>query len=379
MWSCCFFDRYDVLNLQENANDDEHPLHYVEVGTWSTGKLTLNTSSIRFFADQRSIHQINIRRFCSEACPSGHIKVRLHRFVFLSRSRSIHSSRNIPMKNDVVGNVTLVSMQLHWMKQHVLLVRLDLHRMQIKPVRVILRTSSLLLFALACGPLAITTINFRHPLSIIICFVAGIGILISFFVVYIFVRFNATPVVKSTTRELSYLILMGILFCHLTAFVILQKPSFIICVLTRLLPGISFAMIYGSLVTKTNRIARILARSKKKIITRRLKFMSARHQLAIACLILVTEVTIVGENREIVSFKSTTSLSHLAVTVYRDPPKAELIETGGRLLLTCKIDLENDLNMKEYWHLGKKSLQGIAAPLGFDGLLVFLCTLYAVR
>jgi hypothetical protein len=51
----------------------------------------------------------------------------------------------------------------------------------------------------------------------------------------------------------------------------------------------------------------------------------------------------------------------LAVTVYRDPPKAELIETNGRLLLTCK-----------------KSLQGIAAPLGFDGLLVFLCTLYAV-
>lgn len=150
-------------------------------------------------------------------------------------------------------------------------------------------------FNLACQLLPITTIDFRHPLSIIICLLAGIGILISFFVVYIFVRFNATPVVKSTTRELSYLILTGILFCHLTAFVILQKPSFIICVLTRLLPGISFSMIYGSLVTKTNRIARILARSKKKIITRRLKFMSARHQLAIACIILVTEITIVGK------------------------------------------------------------------------------------
>lgn len=47
--------------------------------------------------------------------------------------------------------------------------------------------------------------------------------------------------------------------------------------------------------------------------------------------------------------------------MYRDTPKAVLIETGGRLLLTCK-----------------KSLQGIAAPLGFDGVLVFLCTLYAV-
>jgi hypothetical protein len=132
---------------------------------------------------------------------------------------------------------------------------------------------------------------------------------------------------------------MGILFCHLTAFVILQKPSFIICVLTRLLPGISFSMIYGSLVTKTNRIARILARSKKKIITRRLKFMSAKHQLAIACIILVTEVTIVGKAfqfDEIYLFLSNDYFS-LAVTVYRDPPKAELIETGGRLLLTCKI------------------------------------------
>ena len=147
---------------------------------------------------------------------------------------------------------------------------------------------------LACDLLPITTINFRHPLSIIICFGAAVGILISLFVLYIFIRFNATPVVKSTTRELSYLILTGILFCHLTAFIILQKPSFIICVLTRLLPGISFSMIYGSLVTKTNRIARLLARSKKKIITKRLKFMGARHQLVIACLIIVTEIIIVG-------------------------------------------------------------------------------------
>jgi hypothetical protein len=76
------FHRYDILNLQENANDHEHPLHYVEVGTWSTGKLTLNTSSIRFFADQRELNQINIRRFCSEACPFGHVKVRFDFPIF---------------------------------------------------------------------------------------------------------------------------------------------------------------------------------------------------------------------------------------------------------------------------------------------------------
>ena len=81
----CFFEsfgwmflndfRYDVLNLQGNANDLGHHLHYVQVGTWSTGKLSLNTSAIRFFADQRSFEQINVRRFCSEACQTGHVKV----------------------------------------------------------------------------------------------------------------------------------------------------------------------------------------------------------------------------------------------------------------------------------------------------------------
>ncbi|CAF4382647.1 unnamed protein product, partial [Rotaria sp. Silwood2] len=302
--------RYDILNLQGNADDFEHHLHYVQVGTWSTGKLTLNTSAIRFFSDQRPLEKLNVRCFCSEPCQIGHVK------KYTDEEKCCWKCHSCGDAIVLDETTCFTCPPGFWPNpEHT-----------------------------ACGLLPITTINFRHPLSIIICLVAAVGILISFFVVYIFVRFNATPVVKSTTRELSYLILMGILFCHLTAFVVLQKPSFIICVLTRLLPGISFSMIYGSLVTKTNRIARILARSKKKIITRRLKFMSARHQLAIACFILVTEVTIV------------------AVTVYRDPPKAVLIETGGRLLLTCK-----------------KSLQGIVAPLGFDGLLVFLCTLYADR
>ncbi|CAF1150956.1 unnamed protein product, partial [Rotaria sp. Silwood1] len=302
--------RYDILNLQGIADDFEHHLHYVQVGTWSTGKLTLNTSAMRFFSDQRPLEQLNVRRFCSESCQRGHVK------KYTDDEKCCWKCHSCGDAIVLDETTCFTCPPGFWPNED----------------------------QTACGLLPITTINFRHPLSIIICFVAAVGILISFFVVYIFVRFNATPVVKSTTRELSYLILMGILFCHLTAFVVLQKPSFIICVLTRLLPGISFSMIYGSLVTKTNRIARILARSKKKIITRRLKFMSARHQLAIACFILVTEVTIV------------------AVTVYRDPPKAVLIETGGRLLLTCK-----------------KSLQGIVAPLGFDGLLVFLCTLYAIK
>jgi hypothetical protein len=68
-------DRYDILNLQGNANQSGHHLHYVQVGTWNTGKLSLNASAIRFFSDQRSLDEIEVRRFCSESCQTGHVKV----------------------------------------------------------------------------------------------------------------------------------------------------------------------------------------------------------------------------------------------------------------------------------------------------------------
>lgn len=51
---------------------------------------------------------------------------------------------------------------------------------------------------------------------------------------------------------------------------------------------------YGALVTKTNRIARILAGSKKKIITRRPRFMSATSQVAITWIIVLIECLIIA-------------------------------------------------------------------------------------
>lgn len=60
---------------------------------------------------------------------------------------------------------------------------------------------------------------------------------------------------------------------------ILAKPTYTSCTLSRLMPGISFAMIYASLFTKTNRIARILAGSKKRFPKRKPLFMSATAQV----------------------------------------------------------------------------------------------------
>lgn len=123
--------------------------------------------------------------------------------------------------------------------------------------------------------------------------IALFGLILTLATGVVFIKHNDTPVVKSTTRELSYMILFSMFLCYTNAFFLVAKPRRETCFVTRILPGFAFAMMYGALVTKTNRIARILAGSKKKIITRRPRFMSATSQVAITWIIVIIECFII--------------------------------------------------------------------------------------
>lgn len=104
-------------------------------------------------------------------------------------------------------------------------------------------------------------------------------------------------------------------------------------------------MIFGALVTKTNRIARILAGSKKKIMTRKPRFMSASAQVVISCMIVGVECAII------------------TVMLVLEPADSTMdYGTKRKVKLIC-----NTTSM------------GIAVPLGFDLVLIAMCTIYAVR
>ena len=171
------------------------------------------------------------------------------------------------------------------------------------------------------------------------------GIICSFAVMSVFVKHNNTPVVKASTRELTYIILVGIILSYLTTFPLIAKPSLFTCYLTRILPGLSFSLIYGALVTKTNRIARILAGSKKKIMTRKPRFMSASAQVVITCIIIGVECAII-----------TVMLILEPADSKLDYPNKEVV------LLTCN-----------------STTMGTIVPLGFDIFLIAMCTLYAIK
>lgn len=115
----------------------------------------------------------------------------------------------------------------------------------------------------------------------------------------IFIRHNDTPVVKSSTRELCYLILLGMVISHGSVFAILTQPNKKSCAVSRILPGVSFAMVYASLFVKTNRIARILAGSKKRFPTKKFRFMSASAQLFLTGTLILVEVSFSSKSAQL--------------------------------------------------------------------------------
>lgn len=76
--------------------------------------------------------------------------------------------------------------------------------------------------------------------------------LLRFSTLSVYVRFRDTPVVKSSSRELCYIILAGICLGYLCTFSLIAKPHVIHCYLQRLGIGLSPAMSYSALVTKVS-------------------------------------------------------------------------------------------------------------------------------
>ena len=181
--------------------------------------------------------------------------------------------------------------------------------------------------------------------SIISTAVSILGTTLSAIVLFIFIQFNNTPVVKASTRELCYIVLVGMILSHLSIFTILAYPTVQTCTLQRVIPGIAFAMIYGSLLIKTNRIARLLAISKKRFPSKNLKFMSPLSQVILAFLLI--------------SIESIIAISMLFI----EPPEIELQYPRETLnLLVCK-----------------ESPTTIISPLAFIFLLIIMCTYYAIK
>ncbi|XP_029902962.1 metabotropic glutamate receptor 1 [Myripristis murdjan] len=296
--------RYDIMNLQ-SVGDGHYD--YINVGSWHEG--ILNIDDNKLWMNNSEV----VRSVCSEPCSKGQIKV-----IRKGEVSCCWICTTCKDNEYVQDEFTCKACELGWWPDEELE---------------------------GCEPLPLKYLDWADVESIVAVVFSCVGILITSFVTFIFIQYRDTPVVKSSSRELCYIILAGIFLGYICPFTLIARPTVASCCLQRLLVGLSSAMCYSALVTKTNRIARILAGSKKKICTRKPRFMSAWAQVIIAFMLISVQLT-------------------LEITlIILEPPEP----------------IKSYPSIREVYLICNTSNVGMVAPLGYNGLLIMSCTYYAFK
>ncbi|XP_038617958.1 metabotropic glutamate receptor 5 isoform X2 [Tachyglossus aculeatus] len=296
--------RYEIMNFKKMGKDY---FDYINVGSWDNGELKMDDEEV--WSKKNTI----IRSVCSEPCEKGQIKV-------IRKGEVSCCWTCTPCKENefVFDEYTCKACQLgSW------------------------PTDDLT----GCDLIPVQYLRWGDPEPIAAVVFSCLGLLATLFVTAIFIMYRDTPVVKSSSRELCYIILAGICLGYLCTFCLIAKPKQIYCYLQRIGIGLSPAMSYSALVTKTNRIARILAGSKKKICTKKPRFMSACAQLVIAFILICIQLAII-----------------VALFIMEPPDIMHDYPSIREVCLIC-----NTTNL------------GVVTPLGYNGLLILSCTFYAFK
>ena len=107
----------------------------------------------------------------------------------------------------------------------------------------------------------VTFLTWSHGWSIVTLILTCIGIVATAAVAVIFIIYHKNQVIKASSRELSAVLLSGIMLCYLLPFFFVAKPAPWICAIRRFSVGFCFSLCYSALLVKTNRIHRIFNRN----------------------------------------------------------------------------------------------------------------------
>ncbi|KAK5872077.1 hypothetical protein PBY51_012809 [Eleginops maclovinus] len=201
-----------------------------------------------------------------------------------------------------------------------------------------------------CVPIPIVKLEWSSPWAVIPVLIAVFGIMATVFVVVTFVRYNDTPIVKASGRELSYVLLTGIFLCYATTFLMISTPDVGICSLRRIFLGLGMSISYAALLTKTNRIYRIFEQGSMSVSAP--KLISPASQLVITFSLAAVQLLGVC-----IWFGVDPSK---AIIDYEDQRTSNPVMARG--VLKCDI---SDLSL--------------ICLLGYSMLLMVTCTVYAIK
>ncbi|KAM4694503.1 extracellular calcium-sensing receptor-like [Discoglossus pictus] len=209
---------YDIMNIQVLNNN----FHVVKVGTFSAGatwgnKLLINTSAI-LWSDKSSRVPSSV---CSNQCHPGFRRI-------TRQGQAICCYDCVPCSAGEISNVT----------DAVECIRCPTDQWSSEERD-------------RCIPKVIEYLSYQEPLGFILAAMVIVFSILALFILSTFIRYQDTPMVKATNRELSFILLVSLIFCFLCCLVFIGRPSNLTCLLRQSIFSVVFSISISSVLAKT--------------------------------------------------------------------------------------------------------------------------------
>ena len=220
---------YTMYYLQRNAKDND--FSHVKIGEWkSGGRINLTKSSTQKFA--------SVKSRCSEPCGAHKIQSGIPE----KESSCCWKCEYCPRDSFLLNKTHCQACQKGFLPN-----QNGDACVKIKPIYY--GVSDSVSLWLVVPPLCLSVL----------------GIFAVAFIVCVFVKFNNTPLVKASARELSSVLLGGVFLSYLFPLVCIFKPSTFKCFLEFILNSITMTISYVAIAVKTNRVFRIFDENRSSI------------------------------------------------------------------------------------------------------------------